>query len=935
MADVRRTTFFLRFERLMKTYLPSIDGFNEAFSEENMAEISSVLKNACAPPAAGRKGSTTDMRGEEIVSAAWARMDKKHNLCPGHVLNLSEDKSQGTDKLRYKIDGSFISDVDKGTIVPGATNWALQRLPVEFKRGGMHLDAFEDRSGKDTKDEEEMEDEEEKGDEAETRRFVRGQLMSHAERVFTYQHRTALFMIFVNGPEFRVIRWDRSGCIVTEALNYVETLEHTKRLLHFLYAFSKMTPEQQGVDTTAVPLSKDSCGWKRMDALSFAHRHDVNETERKITTIPSDFLGPADDPGKSPLFEHGLLHDDPAATCNYQTDHPPRPRCSEIRPVFEYVRTLFQQSVPKGWPRYKVTVDGRVYLIGKSITPSSGLFGRGTRGYIALEWETQRFVFLKDTWRPHYVDLEHEGDMLQKLNTAKVSCVPTLVCHGAVGQQKTEASEYSPITGHKKPDVQGSDAPHDEGKAPERDKSKRRIAGLPSRARGSDSVVRTKPSAHKPRRGGASEPLRPKHQRDDKAASDSQRPGDKRDDRGTKRPRPATSETDVCDGFGLPPMRHYRIVVAEVCLEVTSFRDGKQLARVIMFCINAHREAVERCHILHGDVSAGNILILPTIKPGWIYWTGILSDWELSKFLPGDKEELKAGQPHRVGTWYFMSIRSVAYPRRPLGIPDELESFLHVIIFLAVRFVRSNWTPFMVRNFVEDYFDGAVRQWDNRYTCSLTKTDIVEDAMIRFWNTPIAFLTGEETLDEARQPLEGDGQPRHPLRNLLAHLLVLFQARYAVEKWETRSAEVARAKEAAAAPPLPSLVSKFRSRTSGDEDDEEPPSEFQPFHIERSGAPKAEKVRVNVTSGPTKPSEKTFVEAKKLDSHLRVLQLFQHYLNSPRFVWPRGDKVTDRLQGHQHSDLSANAEWARPVVQSTMLPTRKVDEQPIRAQTDS
>ncbi|EJF59442.1 hypothetical protein DICSQDRAFT_172040 [Dichomitus squalens LYAD-421 SS1] len=930
MADVRRTTFFLRFERLMKTYLPSIDGFNEAFSEENMAEISSVLKNACAPPAAGRKGSTTDMRGEEIVSAAWARMDKKHNLCPGHVLNLSEDKSQGTDKLRYKIDGSFISDVDKGTIVPGATNWALQRLPVEFKRGGMHLDAFEDRSGKDTKDEEEMEDEEEKGDEAETRRFVRGQLMSHAERVFTYQHRTALFMIFVNGPEFRVIRWDRSGCIVTEALNYVETLEHTKRLLHFLYAFSKMTPEQQGVDTTAVPLSKDSCGWKRMDALSFAHRHDVKELERKITAIPSDFLGPADDPGKSPLFEHGLLHDDPAATCNYQTDHPPRPRCSEIRPVFEYVRTLFQQSVPKGWPRYKVTVDGRVYLIGKSITPSSGLFGRGTRGYIALEWETQRFVFLKDTWRPHYVDLEHEGDMLQKLNTAKVSCVPTLVCHGAVGQQKTEASEYSPITGHKKPDVQGSEAPHDEVKAPERDKSKRHIASLPSRARGSDSVVRTKSSVSEPRRGGASEPLRPSDQRDDKAASDAQRPGDKRDDRGTKRPRLATSETDACDGVGLPPMQHYRIVVAEVCLEVTSFLYGQQLARVIMHCIIAHWQAVESCHILHGDVSAGNILILPTIKSGWIYWTGILSDWELSKFLPGDEEKLKAGQTRRVGTWYFMSIRSVAYPHRPLGIPDELESFLHVIIFLAIRFIRSNCTLSVVHSFINDYFDGVTNQGRNRYTCSETKISTIKQARLRHGNVKIAFMGGAERLGKDDQPLEGDGHPHHPLRDLLADLLKLFQARYAVEEWEARSAQVARAKQTATASPLPSLLPTVASR---DGDYQRPPSEIQALNIKRSGARKAKKA--NVLSEPTKPSEETFEEAEKLDSHDAVLEVFEDYVNSPEIVWPLDDKVEDELQGHQHPDLSANAEWARSTMQSTMLPTRKVDEQPIRAQTDS
>ncbi|EJF59438.1 hypothetical protein DICSQDRAFT_181948 [Dichomitus squalens LYAD-421 SS1] len=907
MSDGRNTTVFLRFERLMKTYLPSLDGFDEAFPKEKIAEISTALKTACASPATRKQETVPEaaskdgskVKAEKMISMAWAQTDKDHRLCPGHVLNLSEDKSEETDEKRYKIDGSFISDADKDSIVPNVQNWALQRLSVEFKRGGTSLDAFDDHPGKTLENE------------AESRRLVRGQLMSYAERVFTYQHRTALFMIFVNGLEFRIIRWDRSGCIVTEALKYVETAEDTKRLLQFLYAFSKTSPEQQGVDTTAVPLSKDSCGWKRMNALSFAHSNDVKELERKITAIPSDFLGPADDPGKSPLFEHGLLHDDPTATCNHQIDHPLDPERPDIRPVFEYVRTLFHESVSKGWPRYKVTVDGRVYLIGKPITDPSGLIGRGTRGYVAVEWETQRFVFLKDAWRPHYVDLEYEGEMLEKLNKAKVSYVPTLVCHGRVGEQETEASEYSPITGHKK-----SDAPHDEVKAPERDKSKRRIAGLPSRAKGSDSAVRTKPSVHEPRRGGASEPLRPKHQRDD--------------DKGPKRPL-LDKEEEVYDGIGLRHMEHYRIVVAEVCLEVTSFLYGQQLARVIMHCIIGHRQAVERCRILHRDVSAGNILILPTIKSGWIYWTGILSDWELSKFLPADEAELKARQPHRTGTWYFMSIRSLAYPHRPLGIPDELESFLHVIIFFAIRFICSNCSLSVVHSFMEDYFDGMTNQGSNRYTCSTSKISTIREARLCHGHLNIAFMGGADKLGKDDQPLEGDGHPRHPLRDLLADLLKLFQARYAVEEWEASSARLDEAKKAVPEPSPPSLTSTVASRDGAYQ---RPPSEFGADDIEPEDA-----TTVDVFSGPTKPSDKTFEEAKKLDSHLAVLQVFKRYVDNPRFVWPLDDKVKDGLDGYQPPEFFAQAaKKARLVTHSTVTPMATIhegEEARIRARTDA
>ena len=48
------------------------------------------------------------------------------------------------------------------------------------------------------------------GSKADTRTDIRGQVASYDERRLYFQHRTGLFMLFVNGGEFRVIRWDRS-----------------------------------------------------------------------------------------------------------------------------------------------------------------------------------------------------------------------------------------------------------------------------------------------------------------------------------------------------------------------------------------------------------------------------------------------------------------------------------------------------------------------------------------------------------------------------------------------------------------------------------------------------------------------------------------------------------------------------------------------------
>ena len=69
--------------------------------------------------------------------------------------------------------------------------------------------------------------------------------------------------------------------------------------------------------------------------------------------------------------------------------------------------------------------------------------------------------------------------------------------------------------------------------------------------------------------------------------------------------------------------------------------------------ITAHTEAVEQCNLLHRDVSAGNILILPMIfvtsnktkgQRISVMWCGVLSDWELATKLPDANETSKSLQ---------------------------------------------------------------------------------------------------------------------------------------------------------------------------------------------------------------------------------------------------------------------------------------------------
>ena len=202
--------------------------------------------------------------------------------------------------------------------------------------------------------------------------------------------------------------------------------------------------------------------------------------------------------------------------------------------------------------------------------------GHGTRRYAALEWKTQRFVFLKDAWRPFYEGVDSEGTTLQTLHDAHVPFTSTVVCHEDVdgGRQETEASEYA-ATGSKKPDV------FDEQEKKGKD---RPIAPMPSRSRASRSRSATA--------GGPTPTASTSDGRSpvDGAGSDRSTYGSGTGGRSGKRTRTQKkAPMEVNDGTGLRHFTYSRIVVAQVCLPSWAFTNGMQLVRVVWNCIDGER----------------------------------------------------------------------------------------------------------------------------------------------------------------------------------------------------------------------------------------------------------------------------------------------------------------------------------------------------------
>ncbi|KAI1797453.1 hypothetical protein LXA43DRAFT_969406 [Ganoderma leucocontextum] len=159
--------------------------------------------------------------------------------------------------------------------------------------------------------------------------------------------------------------------------------------------------------------------------------------------------------------------------------------------------------------------------------------------------------------------------------------------------------------------------------------------------------------------------------------------------------------TLVCHG-DLPDQKHthYRLVVKEVGLPLEDFRGSSaQLCRALFFCLQAHARAF-KAGIIHRDISAGNMLLYRG-DDGKLY--GLLNDWELSKKV--DHGPPEGRQPDRTGTWQYMSANALNDPTRRIVIQDELESFFHVLLYYAIRFLPHNLGDEHVGQFLHDYFD--------------------------------------------------------------------------------------------------------------------------------------------------------------------------------------------------------------------------------------
>lgn len=208
-----------------------------------------------------------------------------------------------------------------------------------------------------------------------------GQIVAYATEALAKQHRVAYYSVSVRGIKARLMRWDRSGAIATEEF---DLHKNSRFLCEFLWRYSKGTAYERGFDDTVTRASvADEQVFVRVirDHVRLQGGH-TEETEKFRKAVDMHYV-----PGQVYIVR---------------------------------VFSAGQEDYP------------HEYLVSRPVVSPRSLTAPATRGYWAVARDSKTIAFLKDVWRYEDDFPCQEGDILQKLENAKVASIPRLSCHGYV-----------------------------------------------------------------------------------------------------------------------------------------------------------------------------------------------------------------------------------------------------------------------------------------------------------------------------------------------------------------------------------------------------------------------------------------------------------------------------------------------------------------------
>ena len=276
-----------------------------------------------------------------------------------------------------------------------------------------------------------------------------------------------------------------------------------------------------------------------------------------------------------------------------------------------------------------------------------------------------------------------------------------------------------------------------------------------------------------------------------------------------------------------------------------------------------------------------------------------------------------------------MSLRCLRDPTLPVGLADELESFVHVLIYNGVRFLFHNFAE--IAAFVNAYFDDTVVDDRGKKSAPHAKDKSITMGRLTLCASTLVFTKRK-------------GQPGHPMNGLLQELFALLKSRYRVLLWKAaQEAEAQQKKAALSTPDRPADEEEadfgFADDIEVDEPTETPVQQTGPEAVvvvdseptDGRGLEMADAVGEDLPPVEV-PTKEDYDRAAKLETHNAVISIFQTYITNPTkkpaMIWPKEDKLAfDRLHGYrarprvtpvaaENPTKRANTEPANPVPRS-------------------
>ncbi|EKM57668.1 uncharacterized protein PHACADRAFT_115930 [Phanerochaete carnosa HHB-10118-sp] len=234
-------------------------------------------------------------------------------------------------------------------------------------------------------------------------RQSRAQFVKYACEIMQRQHRTHVYSIYIASSAVRFFRFDRAGCVVSAPIDLQSQFTLFRDIT---YRLLNLSPKDQGFDGTVSLASPD---------LLRTLRACRPKGKPALEQFIQDYLTP--DKHLYPIYK---------ITC----------------PVISIGDAAQIAGVDDaGDP---LPPEQRTYLVGKPITARSSPTGRCTRGYVALEVEMQRMVFLKDQWRatPRRPELDVYRRLHSRLQDEDREFFATPIAGGDVDNHRTGSQHF-------------------------------------------------------------------------------------------------------------------------------------------------------------------------------------------------------------------------------------------------------------------------------------------------------------------------------------------------------------------------------------------------------------------------------------------------------------------------------------------------------------